>query len=469
MLTFEQLARAATGGGDGAAANALAGPERWQLTGLTTDSRAVSAGDVFVALEGENFDGNDFIDAAIAGGASVVVCGEGRTLDRRDVVFIETADTLRALGDIAAAHRRTFDIAVVAITGSNGKTTTKELLRSICAVAHGDQRVLANVGNLNNLIGLPLTVMQLRPVHAVAILEMGMNAPGEIARLTEIARPTAGAITCVASAHLEGLGSLEGVAAAKGELFAGLGDDATAVVNLDDERVVGEARRLGKTGTVRFGTGGEVRAENVRAAALDCMSFDLVYGDAAFAVELPMAGRHNVANAVAAAACAYALGLPADIVARGLATVSPPPMRVAVEELANGARVVNDAYNANPDSLRAALATLDEAAAGRKLLALGEMLELGERAAELHREAGRAAATLHPVLVCALGAHAPEVCAGAREAGLGVDATVAADGHEQAARAIAEVWQPGDTILVKGSRGSRMECVVEELRRLAVP
>jgi len=451
--------------------------EGWRVDHLTTDSRAARAGSVFVALVGENFDGNDFIDDAISRGARVVVCSRGRALDRSGVAFVEVDDTTRALGDIAAAHRRRFDIPVVGITGSNGKTTTKELLRSILAATYGDDAVLATAGNFNNLVGLPLTVMHLTTRHRVAVLEMGMNAPGEIARLTEIAAPTHGLITCVAPAHLEGLGTIEGIARAKGELFAGLDPDATAIVNLDDARVAGLVRELHHGPNLRYGTGGRVHVGAVDGITLAGARFELVFEDADKArassgaqrriVELPLGGRHNVQNAVAAAACAWALGLTADDIARGLAGAEPPPMRVAIESLANGVCVVNDAYNANPHSLAAALATLAEGAEERAIVVLGEMLELGPQAAQLHCQAGRDAAGIDPVLLCALGEHADDVVRGAVEAGMATDRVLVSQSHADIAHAVAGVWKSGDAVLVKGSRGARMERVVEEMRRLA--
>lgn len=450
--------------------------EGWRVDHLTTDSRAARGGSVFVALVGENFDGNDFSDDAISRGARVVVCSRGRALDRRGVAFVEVDDTTRALGDIAAAHRRRFDIPVVAITGSNGKTTTKELLRSILAETYGEDAVLATAGNFNNLVGLPLTVMHLTARHRVAVLEMGMNAPGEIARLTEIARPTHGLITCVASAHLEGLGTIEGIARAKGELFAGLGPDATAVVNLDDARVAGLVRELHHGRNLRYGTGGSVHVGAVDEVSLARARFELVFEDVDGAresggaqrriIELPLGGRHNTQNAVAAAACARSLGLTPDDIARGLAGAEPPPMRVAVETLANGVCIVNDAYNANPHSFTAALATLAEGAEGRAIVVLGEMLELGSQAAQLHCQAGRDAAGVDPVLLCALGEHAVDVARGAVEAGMTADRVLVSGSYADIARAIAGVWRSGDAVLVKGSRGARMERVVEEMRRL---
>ena len=436
----------------------------WSFAALSTDSRNLEPDSLFVALKGEHFDGNDFIDDAIARGAAVVVCTRGRALDREGVAFIEVEDTLRALGDIAAAHRRRFHIPLVAITGSNGKTTTKELLSSILKVAYGADRVLATRGNLNNLIGLPLTLARLSSAHSAAVVEMGMNAFGEIARMTEIAAPTVGLITCVGSAHLEGVGSIEGVARAKGELFAGLPPDAVAVVNVDDPLVTRVAesfhgRKLG------FGRDGDVRAGNVEPLAVDRTRFHLVTDTAVADVEIPLAGRHNVANALAASAAAMAIGIDLKTVAEGLKQVVPPPMRLAAERLVNGVALVNDAYNANPSSLRAAVDAMADVVPERLIVVLGEMLELGERSGELHEAAGRHVGGVRPVLLCALGAHARELCDGAVAGGLAREKAVVVDSHEAAADAVAAAWRTGDLVLVKGSRGAQMERVVEALRR----
>lgn len=445
---------------------------RVEFSHVGSDSRAVRPGELFVALRGDRFDGNDFIDDAISRGAKGVVCNAGRAPSRPDVAFFEVSDTLRALGEIARAHRRGFDVPVVAITGSNGKTTTKNLLRSILVAAFGESsgelaRVLATEGNLNNLIGMPLTLLALAKHHRAAILEMGMNAFGEIERLTEIAEPTHGLITCVAPAHLEGLGSIEGVARAKGELFRGLGLFATAIVNRDDSHVAAQARGL-RCRTLEFGTGTQLRAENVRALDLEGMSFDLHTPGFVDRVTLPLVGRHNVANAVAAAAAAVALGVPRDAIVRGLETAAPAPMRLTVERLANGVRLVNDAYNANPGSMRAALAAL-EPVGESSFVVLGDMLELGADSAALHAEIGATAARIRPRLICAVGPFAEHYVRGAGSGGAAPDRVCAARTHAEAAEAVARAWREGDTVLVKGSRGARMEEVVVALRRLAKP
>ncbi len=435
------------------------------VAGVGTDTRHLEPDSAFVALRGENYDANDFLAEAVEAGAAAIVCHRGRALTDTETTFIEVDDCERALGDIAHHYRMTFNIPFIAVTGSNGKTTTKEMIRSILAVAYGGEAVLANEGNFNNLVGLPLTLLRLNPSHRVAVVEMGMNAPGEIARLVEIAVPDVGAITCVGAAHLEGLGSIEGVARAKGELYAGLRDEAVAVVNADDPWVVRQAPRFAGR-KVSFGDAGDLKATDVEPVSMGRTRFRLVGAGLDHDMEMPLGGRHNVSNALAAAAAARAIGVSAQQVVEGLSGLVPPPMRLAYEKLPNGVELVNDCYNANPSSVAAALATMAETAGDRRIIVLGDMLELGADAAELHRQAGHAAALLAPVLLCTLGEFADDVAAGAREGGM-EEGVLVASSHDEAAAAVADVWRNGDGVLVKGSRGVSMERVVESLRGLA--
>ncbi|HEY2775961.1 MAG TPA: UDP-N-acetylmuramoyl-tripeptide--D-alanyl-D-alanine ligase [Candidatus Binatia bacterium] len=465
------LSRPATiGEAAGAMRARLDGPAAAPVARISTDSRTIGRGDLFFALRGPTFDAHDFLTDVAAAGACGVVCESGRGERARSVAregqgpvaILEVPDTLRALGDLAAWQRRGFGGPLVAITGSNGKTTTKEMLRAIFVARFGEPAVLATRGNLNNLIGVPLTLFGLGPGHEAAVVEMGMNVPGEIARLAEIARPTVGLVTCVAEAHLEGLGSIEGVARAKGELFEGLPPGAVAVVNSDDPHVVRESARVaGKR--ILFGSAGEVRASSIRCDRIDAASFVLEHAGARAPVELPLGGRHNVQNALGAAAAALAAGVTLEDAAAGLSRMTPPPMRMAAERLSNGVTLINDAYNANPGSLGAALATVGGLSA-RSILVIGDMLELGPRSAELHRRVGAQAAAIRPALVCAYGRHAADVGAGATNAGMDSAHVHVCARHEEAAAAVARAWLPGDAVLVKGSRGSTMERVVEMLR-----
>jgi UDP-N-acetylmuramoyl-tripeptide--D-alanyl-D-alanine ligase len=437
---------------------------RLAFPGVATDSRTLAPGELFIAIRGDTHDGHAFVADAAARGAGAVVVEPAALARRPPGGVIAVRDTLAALGDLAAWHRRRRALPVVAVTGSNGKTTTKEMLAAICTAAFGPARVLSTRGTQNNLVGLPLTLLRLGAEEQVAVLELGMNGPGEIWRLAEIARPDVGVITCVAPAHLEGLGSLHAIAQAKAELYRRLAPSATAVVNADDPLVAAAASsHCGRT--VRFGTapGVDVRAAAAVAAGLAGVRFTLEVGGACADVELAVPGRHNVTNALAAAAAAHALGIDLETIARGLAAFRPPPMRMEVVRLPSGITVVNDAYNANPASMAAAVATLAESVAGRRLAVLGEMRELGAETERLHRALGAAVAEARIDGLFLLGPHAAAVRAGAEAAGMDAERIVIAADHAELAARLRACCRPGDLVLLKGSRGAAME---EVLRRL---
>lgn len=430
---------------------------------VNTDSRRAGPGQLFFALRGATHDGHDFLVAALgAGVAAAVVDHVPAAVPRQGLLTVP--DTLRALGDLAAWTRRRQALRVVGITGSNGKTTTKELTAAIAeAAAPTPDAVLKTEGNLNNLIGLPLTLLCLRGHETVAVLEMGMNQPGEIARLTEIAGPTCAVITNVGPVHLEGVGgTLDGVAAAKGELFAGLTPDAVMVVNRDDERV----RRLAapyRNPKVTFGADADVRASRVRDAGTDGIAFDLEIGAQRADVRLRLLGTHNVQNALAAAAVGHALGIDIDTIAVGLARAQGVGMRLQVMRLANGVTIVNDAYNANPSSVEAALQAINSLP-GRPIVVVGEMRELGDETRRAHRGIGERAGALGAWRLIAVGNCADEVAAGARAAGMPASHVHVCASHAAAAATVTAHWRSGDTVLVKGSRGARMEEVVRLLQ-----
>ncbi len=438
-----------------------------RFTGIATDSRTLARGALFVALRGERFDAHRFAaEAAGAGAAGVIVERVPAELEPlAALTILIVPDGLRALQDLAADLRRRLAPCVLAITGSNGKTTTKELLAAILVAAGGASGVLKTQVNLNNLIGVPLTLLRLTGAERHAVIEMGMNAPGEIWRLTEIADPDVGVITNVAPAHLEGVGSLAGVARAKGELFARMRVDATAIVNADDPHVVALGEAFGGR-VVRFSVldGGEVRAEDVRTDEHGAAAFRLHVGEASAEVRLRIAGRHNVANALAAAAAAHAVGVGIEAIAAGLGAAMPVGSRMRICSLPGGVTIIDDRYNANPASVEAALRSLREAPAARRIAVLGDMLELGPTAGELHREVGRLAGGLGIDALYLFGDHAAATAAGAREGGgLPADAVHALPTHAAIADAITAALRPGDWVLIKGSRGQRMEEVVRLL------
>jgi UDP-N-acetylmuramoyl-tripeptide--D-alanyl-D-alanine ligase len=431
-------------------------------TSLSTDTRRIAAGALFVALRGPNHDGHRYAADALRRGALAVVVDHvpaGVDAPRAWVV----PDTLRALGDIAAWTRRRSPARVAAITGSNGKTTTKEMLASICARASwpdGRTQVLKTVGTENNLVGVPLTLLRLQGDEAVAVLEMGMNAPGEIARLTDIADPDVGVITNVGPAHLEGLGTVAGVAAAKGEMFAHMRASATIAVNMDDEWVprvtTGFAGRR-----IELGQGREVQALGVVERGFEGPQFELGIGARRAPVRLNIPGAHNVLNALAAAAVAHALGVSIEAIRDGLEAAPAPPMRMQVLQLANGVTVLNDGYNANPASMAAALRFMAQRG-GRPLAVLGEMRELGPTSAALHEETGRIAAECGMALVFTVGDHGDDIARGAHAGGIAARAVHVCGTPAAAADAVIAHWRPGDAVLVKGSRGPADDPIVKE-------
>lgn len=436
--------------------------------GVSTDSRALTSGGLFVALRGANFDGHDFAARALAQGAAAVL------LDRDGAPGVEAgapdgaavlrvADTRAALGRLAAAWRARFAVRVAAVTGSNGKTTVKEMLAGVLRAHAMDAAVLATAGNLNNDIGLPLTLLRLREGHRYAVLEMGMNAPGEIAVLTRLARPDCALINNAQAAHLQGLGTVAEVARAKGEIFEGLAPGGVAVINADDP-YAGFWRGLAAGHPVlSFGLG---PAADVRALTADGTDFSpgaAPDGRAPFtlrtpagAVELRLAvpGAHNVRNALAAAAAAHALGVGLAATRAGLAAFAGVPGRLQSRPGLNGATFLDDTYNANPGSVAAALAVLAQAA-GPKILVLGDMGELGEGGAGLHAEIGRQAAAAGVDALYALGE-----LTGHAVTAFGPGAVH----YKRLQELLADLENrlaPGVTVLVKGSRFMRMERVVQ--------
>lgn len=451
MFDLEHIARM-TGG-------AITGPvKNCPLGGLSTDSRNIAPGDLFVPLRGERFDGHDYLSQAVRNGAAA--CLSDEVVAGLPVPVVRVEDTLRALGDIAAAYRLQLKGPLVAITGSAGKTTTKEMLASILErIGPG----LKTAGNFNNLIGLPLTLMKLQPDDQWAVLEMGTSALGEIERLTEIARPTIGVITNVGAAHLETLAGLDGVARAKGELVAGL-QGGVAVVNLDDPRVA----VLPIANGVKKLTYGLAEEADIRAEAIveedNRLGFTLVTRSARRPVILSIPGRHNVHNALAAAAAATELSVTIDDIVGGLEAFRPVAGRMNLFPLTCGGLVLDDCYNSNPLSATAALDALKKLdGRGRRIAVLGDMLELGPAAQELHRELGEKAAAVADLLI-AVGSFSEAVCAGAVKAGMNSDRVERLGSAGDAATLLQDILRPGDLILVKGSRGVKLEQVVEILK-----
>lgn len=436
--------------------------------GVATDSREVGEGNLFVALEGERFDGHAFVAAAARSGARGAVIRRGARCEAPpEIALFEVESPLAALGQIARLHRRRFSIPLGAITGSNGKTTTKEMIGAILSTRGG---FLKTAGNLNNEIGLPRTLLGLAPEHRAAIVEMGMNHPGELARLASFAEPTCAAITCVGAAHLQGLKSVNAVAEAKGELFRGLGAGALAVVNADDPRVVAQARKSGHR-QLRFGRAedAEVRLLSVTTLDRGALAVTIGFEGRQWPIELEFIGVHNAQNACCAFAMGIALGASAEQCAQGLAAARGWTHRLSLVDLPFGGQLLDDCYNANPASMSAGLQTLASLGAIRKATplaaVLGDMLELGNAEVEAHRALGRQAAAMGLGLLVAVGPRSVDTWREFVSAAPGRRA-IAIPNPEDLGEACAFLRATlGDNslLLVKGSRGMRLERVVAEL------
>ena len=435
----------------------LQGNPELVFTRVTTDSRDIRAGDLFVALKGERFDAHDFVAQAFAHGAVAVMVE--RAMDG-DCIIVD--DTLQALGVLAGYWRaKHANQALVAITGSNGKTSLKEMLASILATHVGSADLVhATKGNLNNHIGLPLTLLGIRAEHRFVVAEMGMNHFGEIDYLTKIARPDVAVVNNAGAAHLEALGSVAGVAKAKGEIFAGLVTNGVAIINADDE-FAGLWRELSGTHSqISFGLqDAEITAEQVQLQANGSV-FKLATPLGSAEVALVVPGLHNVRNALAAAASAIALQIPLADIARGLSAWGGVKGRLQAKRAANGASILDDTYNANPDSMRAAvdvLAAIGASSAEPTLLVLGDMGEVGDDATERHAEIGAYAREQGINALFALGEHMTHAVA------------AFGDGAQHFASkadllcALNQALVPQSHVLVKGSRFMRMEEIVNAL------
>lgn len=431
------------------------GPDGAEFSGVVTDSRQVAPGVLFAALEGARVDGHEFIDqAARRGAVAALVRRDIATPLATPLATLEVDDVLQGLGVLAGAWREQVDPRVAAITGSNGKTTTKEMLTRILAA---DGRVLATRGNYNNELGLPLTLFELAGAHDFAVLEMGAGKAGDIRYLAGIAKPDVGVITNVGPAHLRGFGDEEGVARAKGELYAALPPTGFAVLNIDEPwaPLWRELSAAGSTLTFGMGEGSEAAADvTVTADPGGRRRMRTPAGE--FALKLHLPGEHNVMNAMAATAVALALDIPLDRIREGLAATVPVPGRLNLVDTDAGWTVLDDSYNANPASLYAALQVLMRQH-GEPWLVLGDMKELGYDTDKLHAEMGEAAASLGVKRLYGLGAHAAHATAAFGGRGRHFEDL------DELVAALREDLRPGVAVLVKGSRSMAMERVVEAI------
>lgn len=424
------------------------------ISGVSIDSRLTKSGDLFFAFPGEHVDGHDFLEQAFERGAVAAVISHQVNLSNR-AALIMVADPLTALQDLAYYYRRLYKIPVVAVTGSTGKTTTKDLIAGVL-----EQRfhVLKTSGNYNNEIGLPLTLLQLKHNHQVIVLEMAMRGAGQIASLCEISRPQAGVITNIGKTHLELLGSQEAIALAKGELLQALPSAGWAVLYGDDpwqvqlsEQVSGEVIFYG------YSDHCSVSASQVVVNKLAGVGFNLTTPDGQTPCFLPLPGAHNVTNALAAAAVGYRFGLTPQEIAAGLQAASLTGMRLEIKQGKGGVTIIDDSYNASPDSTIAALELLAESGGQRTVAVLGDMYELGAESVDGHRQVGKQAADLQVDCLCTIGQLAEEIAIGAIDAGLGRDLIHIYQEKTEAVSFLRSYLQKGDVVLIKGSRGMKME------------
>jgi len=444
----------------------IGGAAQNNVCGVSTDSRQLEKGNIFIALKGENFDGHDFVQKAAEKGAASVIISDEALLDLgkmdKAVSVIKTSDTLQALGDLAHNYRQRFSLPVIGLTGSTGKTTTKEMMATIIG---RKKTILKTEGNLNNLIGLPQTIFRLTAEHELAILEMGTNTRGEIKRLTRIAAPSIGLITNIGPAHLERFGSVDVVALEKSDLFLNMPQAGIAVVNLDDEAVKIIAERWNSS-RINFSMSpnADVTVNDIKKNGARGMRFNLVIDGTSQKVEMKIVGIHHVYNAMAAAACAWAAGIGPEIIKEGLEAFSPVGGRMEMIRLQNGAYLIDDSYNANPASVREALMTLKDLKNNHSgYVFLGDMLELGDAAFEMHRRIGMLLGTISVNAVFLQGEYSAITAAAAMDGGMQRENIFIMQDNKEGIAYLKKRLKKGDWVLVKGSRRMKMEMIVAQI------
>ncbi len=453
--------------------NLLFGDMDKSFSGVSIDSRKISGDNLFVAIKGDNHDGHSFTRNVIENGVFGLIVNEDKAGDlpcpeweEKGVICIAVKDTVKALGHLAAYNRKRSNVSVAAITGSNGKTSTRTMTVSVLSRRFN---TLSAKGNYNNEIGVPLTLLNLSPNHEWAVLELGMNHPGEIGMLAEICAPDIGIITNIGPAHLEGVGSIEGVMRAKGELMGKIKPDGTAVLNADDSRVAQCGERSAARGVRNLfysGTGNlesEIRALSVKEKGYET-SFTLALPKESIPVTIGVPGSFMVSNALAAACAGYLAGLSASEISQGLESFKPVHRRMNILETGRGIHIIDDTYNANPDSMEAALTTLRSLkGSNRGIFVAGDMLELGEHSETMHKKTGSLAVRYSIAKLYAFGNFAEAVAEGAIAEGMD-SRDILTGTKKQIIKNLADLLEPGDWVLVKGSRGMKMEEIVEELR-----
>ncbi len=442
-----------------------------RFSGISIDSRRISSSELFVAIRGESHDGHQFCADVVQRGVIGILVDVHAIVSlpidewrQKGITCIGVKDTTRALGDLAAYHRRRFPVSVVAITGSSGKTTTRSMTSDILSRRFN---ILSTAGNFNNHIGLPLTLLNLKKEHEWAVLELGMNHSGEIDRLSEICRPNIGVITTIGTAHLENFASPGGILQAKAEIFAHLHPEGQAILNMDDPKLLELSRRL-SVPVILFGLnpGARVRARQVETRSSGT-TFFLDLPEESVEIKIPAAGAFMATNALAAATVGYALGLTGDEIKASLEKFKPVKGRMNVIDTKRQIHLVDDTYNANPVSMAAAIDTLQKIKDGhRGILVIGDMLELGKESVALHRKIGEIAATAGMAALYATGCFANAVAQGAADRGMDSGRIFVGD-RQAISEHLKESLRKGDWVLIKGSRAMGMEKIVHDITRWA--
>ncbi|AGB41708.1 UDP-N-acetylmuramoyl-tripeptide--D-alanyl-D-alanine ligase [Halobacteroides halobius DSM 5150] len=432
----------------------------FKIDNISTDTRNLKPGSLFIALIGDNFNAHNFIEDAFEKGAKIAIVSQEVDLDK-PLIVVE--DTTKALQDLASYYRNQFSLPVIAVTGSTGKTTTKDM---IAAVVDQKYKTLKSQGNFNNEIGLPLTLFRLNSTHQAVVVEMGMRGLGQIRELAQIAKPNLGVVTNVGVTHIELLGSQAKIAQAKGELIESLEQESIAILNGDDKRVR-RMKELTSAQVITYGLAenNQLQAINIESLGSKGVKFNLVDNEAKedYQFKLPLPGEYNVYNALAAVAVGLELNLNLEEIKIGLENLKLSKMRNQLITTKNNLRIINDAYNANPTSMKAAINTLVEVASSRKIAVLGDMLELGKLATKEHQKIGRLIVHQKIDYLFTIGDLAKNIAQGAIKAGMNESKIFSYQDKEEASKQLLQILNAEDTVLVKGSRGMELEEIVDVL------
>jgi len=436
-----------------------------EIKGVSTDTRTIKEKQLFIPLLGENFDGHDFIPDAVQKGAAAVITQYSHIKITGDIPVIFVKNTLTALQDIAMFHRKRFNIPIVAVTGSTGKTTTKDMIYYVLSERYD---VLRTEGNLNNEIGLPHTLLRLNDAHDIAVLEMGMSGFGEIHRLAEISRPKVGVITNIGVSHIEKLGSKQNILKAKMEIFDFFTPDGIAVLNGDDELLWSIRDNLPFT-IKYFGTGDrvDIRACRINESNDEKISYEINIEGVNYSIDINAPGIHNIYNSLAAIAVGRLFGLEMEEIQNGLKKFKPAAMRLNIINTPANIKIIDDAYNASPDSMIAALTILSQSKGNRKIAILGDMLEMGDYSEKAHRDVGTAVAQRGVDILITRGNESRKIGEQAKQCGMDDRYIYNCSSNKDVIELLGTMIQQGDTILVKGSRGMKMEEIVSYLKENA--